>query len=251
MYTSRPQLVRVLSENWISGSGYCPACLGLLESYPNNNPAADFRCHGCTLDFELKSKAGKFGRKAVDGAFSTMMRRINCGAAPNLFLLSYQKPIAFDKPFEVTELQVIPSFALHARAIECRRPLGPTARRPGWTGCNILLEALPKAVRVSLVKNGLPTPRQEVQAKWKNIGFLNKTSISQRSWLTDIMKCIDRMGCRTFSLSEIYGFESQLAAYYPNNNNIRAKIRQQLQRLRDNGYLCFLGNGRYEVCPPT
>jgi type II restriction enzyme len=33
---------------------------------------------------------------------------------------------------------------------------------------------------------------------------------------------------------------------YPNNNNIQAKIRQQLQILRDKGYLKFTGRGKYE-----
>ena len=37
-----------------------------------------------------------------------------------------------------------------------------------------------------------------------------------------------------------------MALKHPNNNNIRAKIRQQLQQLRDRGIISFLGNGRYQ-----
>lgn len=218
-------------------------------AYPNNNPAADFACKTCDFDFELKSKAGKFGRKAVDGAFSAMMRRINSASAPNLFLLSYQKPI--DNALEVTQLQVIPSFALHPGVIECRRPLAATAKRAGWVGCNILLDDLPKAARVAFIENGTVTARETVQAKWRQIAFLQKTHVSQRGWLTEIMKCIERLDRRRFALSDIYGFEDQLAARYPNNNNVRPKIRQQLQRLRDNGYLRFLGSGEYELCQAT
>ena len=41
---------------------------------------------------------------------------------------------------------------------------------------------------------------------------------------------------KTVSLSEIYDFsEKRLLTQFPDNNNIRAKIRQQLQRLRDEG----------------
>jgi type II restriction enzyme len=32
---------------------------------------------------------------------------------------------------------------------------------------------------------------------------------------------------------------------HPQNRNIEAKIRQQLQMLRDHGLIEFLGNGRY------
>jgi Dam-replacing HTH domain len=44
-------------------------------------------------------------------------------------------------------------------------------------------------------------------------------------------------------------FEPRLAALYPGNNNVRPKIRQQLQVLRDRGWLEFLGRGRYRVRP--
>jgi type II restriction enzyme len=42
-------------------------------------------------------------------------------------------------------------------------------------------------------------------------------------------------------------FEDKLGKLYPNNNNVRPKIRQQLQFLRDNGYLEFLSRGRYRL----
>jgi len=35
------------------------------------------------------------------------------------------------------------------------------------------------------------------------------------------------------------------AETYPNNRNVAAKLRQQLQRLRDMGLIEFLGNGVY------
>ena len=45
----------------------------------------------------------------------------------------------------------------------------------------------------------------------------------------------------------MYGFEARLGALYPGNNNVRAKIRQQLQVLRDAGLVAFLGGGRYRL----
>ncbi|RLM53719.1 hypothetical protein DVK02_12805 [Halobellus sp. Atlit-31R] len=51
------------------------------------------------------------------------------------------------------------------------------------------------------------------------------------------------------SLQEIYDFsERRLSLQFPDNNNVRAKIRQQLQRLRDNGEVEFLDEkGTYRI----
>lgn len=49
-----------------------------------------------------------------------------------------------------------------------------------------------------------------------------------------------------FSLNDIYSFENFLKSKHPNNNNIRDKIRQQLQFLRDKGMVKFIDNqGHY------
>ena len=41
----------------------------------------------------------------------------------------------------------------------------------------------------------------------------------------------------TFTNADIYAFERELAALHPDNRHIRDKIRQQLQVLRDTGFL--------------
>ena len=47
----------------------------------------------------------------------------------------------------------------------------------------------------------------------------------------------------------MYQFEDILKVKHPRNNNIRPKIRQQLQFLRDKGFIEFLGDGKYrKVC---
>lgn len=52
-----------------------------------------------------------------------------------------------------------------------------------------------------------------------------------------------------FTLQEFYQFsEGHLSAAYPNNNHVRAKIRQVLQQLRDAGELKFVdGEGNYST----
>jgi type II restriction enzyme len=46
-----------------------------------------------------------------------------------------------------------------------------------------------------------------------------------------------------FTNEDIYAFERELQALHPGNQNIRPKIRQQLQVLRDLGLLIHLRNG--------
>jgi type II restriction enzyme len=40
-----------------------------------------------------------------------------------------------------------------------------------------------------------------------------------------------------------------LSSKYPGNRHVRPKIRQQLQVLRDSGYLEFLSKGTYRLLP--
>lgn len=44
----------------------------------------------------------------------------------------------------------------------------------------------------------------------------------------------------------MYAFAEELKIKHPNNNNIEAKIRQQLQLLRDKGFVDFSSRGNYK-----
>ena len=50
-----------------------------------------------------------------------------------------------------------------------------------------------------------------------------------------------------FSLQELYQFESYLQRIHPRNQNVRPKMRQQLQILRDLGLIELTRPGNYEV----
>lgn len=50
-----------------------------------------------------------------------------------------------------------------------------------------------------------------------------------------------------FSLKEIYAYEPIFQAHYPDNHTIQSSIRRNLQKLRDNGKIIFLDNGRYKI----
>jgi len=49
-----------------------------------------------------------------------------------------------------------------------------------------------------------------------------------------------------FRLEDIYKYTGLLKKYHPLNNNVEAKIRQQLQILRDNNILEILERGVYK-----
>ena len=90
----------------------------------------------------------------------------------------------------------------------------------------------------------------QVLAHWKKTLFLrNMIDIQAKGWLLDIMKCIDKIGENTFTLESLYAFEGALKRIYPGNRHVRDKIRQQLQVLRDKGYLTFSGRGTYRLTP--
>ena len=76
--------------------------------------------------------------------------------------------------------------------------------------------------------------------------MLRVRNINMRGWLMDILRCIDKITSEIFSLRDVYDFADELADKHPENFNIEAKIRQQLQFLRDKGFIKFLGNGKYQ-----
>lgn len=53
----------------------------------------------------------------------------------------------------------------------------------------------------------------------------------------------ERLPDGLFKPSDIYKFEDELRIYYPENKNIKAKIRQVLQQLRDMGLIKHIGKG--------
>lgn len=242
-YSSMTQKVRVMSEDWACDHLYCPACGSQkLTRSSNNSRVLDFRCPACNEEYELKSKKGAFGNKIADGSYKAMMERLGSDRTPNLFLLNYDRP-----SLSVTDLQVVPKQFFTVDTIEARKPLSPSARRAGWTGCNILAASIPASGRIPLVTGRVISPKPDVLATWGKTLFLRTTNREAKGWLLSVMKCIEQLGKKHFSLSEVYAFEAGFGRLYPNNRHVRQKIRQQLQVLRDNGCLAFNGGGSYEV----
>jgi len=63
--------------------------------------------------------------------------------------------------------------------------------------------------------------------------------------------CNER-GSRTFTLQDFKAArENEIESFSPNNNNAQAKIRQQLQFLRDDGIIEFTSRGTYTLRKPV
>lgn len=243
-YTSQSQKIRVLTENWVNRQAYCPNCGHLdIDKYGNNKPVADFFCSNCKEDYELKSKKESVGTKIVDGAYRTMIERLQSSNNPNFFLLNYDL-----QNLEVQNFFVIPKHFFIPDIIEKRKALSQTARRAGWVGCNIILQSIPQTGKIFFIKDKQVEPKEKVLAEWQKTLFLREEKeIKTKGWLLDIMNCVEKVGDKEFSLNEIYAFENLLSKKHPDNKHIKDKIRQQLQVLRDKGYLEFTSRGNYRL----
>ena len=65
-------------------------------------------------------------------------------------------------------------------------------------------------------------------------------------WKTEVRRCVDRIGRPEFSLADVYRYKDELQVIFPLSKNIESRIRENLQLLRDDGYLEFVDNqGNY------
>lgn len=168
-----------------------------------------------------------------------MVDAIRNNSTPNLLVLQY------GIGWTVQNLMLVPRFFFSEDFIERRKPLSASARRAGWIGCNILLTAIPPEGKIRIVDAGRVTPRAKVRQQFQSVRPLESLTSRTRGWTLDVLSLIRRLDKPVFSLSELYDFERELQAVHPFNRNVRPKIRQQLQVLRDLGLIKFLTAGRY------
>jgi len=239
-YKAGPQIARVVSEEWCGREMYCPACdSSRLTQSRANTPAVDFACPRCEQLFQLKSSKNWNPRKIPDAGYEAMLRAIRANRTPNLFVLQYSSS------WLVQNLVLIPKAFFTESVIEKRKPLGVQARRCGWIGCNILLSQIPVDGKIAVISAGCALPEQRVRQEFSRVRKLADLAPSLRGWTVDVLNVVRRLGKADFSLQELYAFEGILKEAHPGNQNVRPKIRQQLQVLRDIGLLEFLSPGHY------
>ncbi len=107
-------------------------------------------------------------------------------------------------------------------------------------------------------------PPEEVRAKFKRVKPLKDIAVTQRGWMLDVLNVIRRLceggtarcavrtsqravPTNTFTTADAYAFTRELEELHPDNKNVRPKIRQQLQVLRDAGLLIHVGRGEWRL----
>jgi len=240
-YKSPSQKARVITESWMLDNMYCPACTfnHLTHTRPGTE-AVDFFCSGCDSQFQLKAMSRPIGRKIVDAAYEAMMRAIIQDRLPHFLLLSYNNYSA-----SVNDLLLIPKFCLGRSAIEKRNPLKSTARRAGWIGCNIILDLVPPEGRIQVISSGSIIAKAAVRRKFRNAQPLSEISSKKRGWTLDVLTVLRSLEKPEFTIDDAYSFEKVLSRQHPENRHVCPKIRQQLQILRDLGYLQFVKRAHY------
>jgi len=240
-YTNPTQQVRKISEAWIAANGYCLKCdSDTLTPTPANTKSRDFLCEHCSHGYELKSKCGTFSTRVLDGAYSAMVKTIREGNTPTFLLLEYSTS------WSISGLRAIHHSLITETSVEARKPLAPSARRAGWIGCNIVLPAIAVEGQIPIIQSGVPQPKSAARNAFARLENLSALSYKDRGWAATILNLLNRLPNGDFVIADVYKFESEMKRLYPNNNNVRPKIRQQLQVLRDAGLIRFLGGGKYE-----
>ena len=241
-YKSTSQIARVLTEDWFARNMYCPICgEESIQRAEPNAPVKDYVCERCKSQYELKSKntsSDDFQSKVADGVYKTMIQRITSLDNPSFFFLHYDN-------YKVNNLIIVPKCFFTPAVIDKRKALSNNARRAGWEGCNIIMKNIPSTAKIPIVINGKSVSKDIVVTQYNKVFTLQSKSVESRGWIMDILNLVERMN-ESFSLNQIYSFADELKLKHPYNNHIKDKIRQQLQVLRDKGFLEFLGNGNYK-----
>jgi type II restriction enzyme len=155
-------------------------------------------------------------------------------------------------------------FAFPASAIVKRKALSATARRAGWVGCNFALNRIPVDARIDIVREQMVSPAGVARARFNLVkAAFAELPVSLRGWTLDVLNIVRRLPSHSptdtlthslvafsaleFTNDDIYAYERELERLHPDNRHIRDKIRQQLQVLRDRGFLAHVGRNRWRV----
>lgn len=177
-YSSNTQKIRVITEDWVNKNMFCPFCGNqYISHFENNRPVADFFCPSCMEEYELKSKGASISNKVNDGAYNTMIERIKSINNPNFFFMHYNKC-----NLRIENFIMVPKYFFSPNIIEKRKPLADTARRAGWTGCNILLKRIPNEGRIYIVQNGKEMSIEKIIEKAHRTELLRNSKLKARGW---------------------------------------------------------------------
>lgn len=108
-----------------------------------------------------------------------------------------------------------------------------------------MINKIPDQGKIFIISNGKICDKRDIVNHVNISNRLITKNIISRGWLMEILNCINLISTIEFNLNDMYNFEDYLHEKFSNNNNVRAKIRQQLQILRDRKVIEFVGRGKY------
>ena len=245
---STAQKTRVITESWAESNMYCIACdSDVLNLAKPGTPVLDLICPKCQITYQLKARRGRHGKVVLGGAYRSTIDAIRENRAPNYLFLEYDHA-----SWRVTGLFAVPSQFITETIVERRPPLPATARRAGWVGSKIHLSRLPSEAHIRIVTAGTAVKRNSTRDDWQKIRFLKQDSRATGGWGAEVFSLIRELQRDTekdeFNLQTFYAWSTErLILAHPENHNVEAKIRQQLQVLRDGGVIEFLSRGHYRI----
>jgi hypothetical protein len=217
----------------------CPRCGCPLRACAANTRSKDFDCTNCDEHFQLKSSTKALRGKLTGGEYRTTLRSVESGHHPSLILMRYSRVT-----MTVLDVEFVHRACITASCLIPRLPLTATARRAGWQGTLFDLDQVPQTARVRAVFNGAFLPIRELEDQWAVADRILLKRPETRGWAADLLLIVDQLPGE-FALVDVYAFENDLARKHPENFNVRPKMRQQLQVLRDMGFITFGARGVY------
>jgi type II restriction enzyme len=110
-----------------------------------------------------------------------------------------------------------------------------------------VLGNIPPDARIPVVVEGVARSPEAVRKQYARLRPLAGLPHTARGWTLDMLNVVRSIGREEFSLADVYARAAGLERLHPENRHVQQKVRQQLQRLRDLGFLEFLGGGRYRL----
>jgi len=110
-----------------------------------------------------------------------------------------------------------------------------------------ILAKVPKEKRIKFEKSEkdlFPVVSYEPEDDLYDGGITTITN-TLSGWRLDTFNVVSKISAKIFKLEQVYAYKQHLQKLHPENRYIKAKIRQQLQELRDLGLIEFLGRGVY------
>lgn len=101
--------------------------------------------------------------------------------------------------------------------------------------------------RIRVVQDGRVQSSEDVRSAYERLRPLQNLEVEKRGWMLDVLQVVRSLNKLEFSLGDVYAHAGALAKLHPKNLHVRDKIRQQLQILRDLGFVEFLGRGDYRL----